>query len=195
MKLGCLYARRYTEDPKIFYCPSNRQAGYQYKSYVRPSGSNTSSSWGTLEQAYNTETGSNQWVRVGYSYYPIDETLKTPPIGMELVHGVYVPRYSARRYALLSRNHPYATDGLWDKEDISHKSGIDGDGQLLNPGINALFKDGHVRFVRDEPVTYQGNQVTIFTNTTWNVPIGGSEKPGDVDFRYRFFPIYSMIKP
>ncbi len=192
MRLACLYARRYMEDPKAFYCPSNRSATYQYKSYANPA------PWGTLPQVYNQNT-ENEWVRVGYSYYPIDETLKRPPTGMVNVHGLYVPVYTARRFALLSRKTPYATDGLWDIENISHRSGIEtigGNKRVKNGGINALFKDGHVRFARDEKVTFYGQDAgTLFNNVYWDVAIGGNEKPTDVDFRYRFFPIYSMIQP
>jgi prepilin-type N-terminal cleavage/methylation domain-containing protein len=197
MKLACLYARGYIGDGKVFYCPSNRDPAYTYRSYTKPLSPNTSNEWGTLPQAINE--GGNQWVRVGYSYYPIDETLKAPPVGMVMVHGIYVPRYTARRFSLLHRRNPYVTDGLWEITNLSHKTGIkslaDGTERAANPGINALFKDGHVRFVKDEKVVYQGNQVSVFDNFSWDVPIGGSEKPTDVDCRFRFYPVYSMINP
>jgi hypothetical protein len=141
-------------------------------------------------------------VRAGYSYYPIDESFKTPPIGFQPVHALSVPVLSAKRYALLSHNAPYASDGLWDAEDISHRSGVDkrtstDKPHVVNGGISCLFKDGHVRFVRDEKGIFQGVQMSVFgyDNFVWDVDIGGNEKPSDVDFRYRFYPVYSLIKP
>ena len=44
---------------------------------------------------------------------------------MVIINGINVPKYTARRFGQLSRNKPYVTDGLWNKENISHKSGIE----------------------------------------------------------------------
>jgi prepilin-type N-terminal cleavage/methylation domain-containing protein len=203
MKLACLFERNYIGDGKIFYCPSNTSPSYMYKSYVRPLAPNTSGRWGTLPQVYNTTLNPpNQWVRIGYSYYPVDETLKGAS-GMTNVGGVLVPKYTARRYSQLSRNNPYATDRLALRKDVTHKSGIDrSNNHLSNPAINALFKDGHVRLVKDEAVVYNYQRITnvkgkIFDNEYWDKwdPAGGEAVPDDIDARYLFYNIYSMIKP
>jgi prepilin-type N-terminal cleavage/methylation domain-containing protein len=193
MRLACLYARGYIKDPKVFYCPSNTLEGYKYKSYVNPP------PWGSLPQVYLNEFG-NVWVRVGYSYYPINPTLRRP-FGMELMIDTYVPAYTARTFSVLSKNSPYLSDGLWSPEDISHKSGVESVNvgnqtikRAVNPGINCLFKDGHVRFVRNEEATWQGQTVKIFENKYMYEKIGEGHTMG-VDPRYRFYPIYSMIQP
>jgi prepilin-type N-terminal cleavage/methylation domain-containing protein len=194
MKMACLYARGYTTDGKIFYCPSNKNPTYMYRSYTSPN------KWGTLPQNYNlTLTNPNQWVRIGYAYYPMDETA---PTVTDDYSGKYVPQYTARRFGQLSKNSPYATDVLWTRNDISHKSGIDGGtNHIQNGGINALFKDGHVRFVKDEKVTYPYDrgtlmQGTIFDNKYWDLwdPVGGRPTEED-DSRFLFYYIYKMIKP
>ena len=196
MRLACLYARGYVADGKIFYCPSNKNPSYMYKSYTNPD------KWGTLPQNYNTSLPQpNQWVRIGYTYYPIDETL-AGAMGMEPdeVAGYLVPKYTSRRLTQLSRSNPYATDVIWSRNDISHKAGIDSSNHIQNGGINALFKDGHVRFVRDENVSYKLTPVspalqgTVFDNEYWNLwdPVGPKE---DTDCRVLFYNIFKMIKP
>ncbi|MGA2678672.1 MAG: DUF1559 domain-containing protein [Sedimentisphaerales bacterium] len=209
MKLACLYARGYIRDPKAFYCPSNRDVAYQYKSYTRPG------NWGTLPQDINpilagtsSDGKINQWVRLGYEYYPIDETLGGS-IGMEPddYAGTLVPKYTARRFSQLSRSSPFAADRLWNRDAVSHKSGIDkATLHVQNGGINAVFKDGHVRFVRDEPVSYKVyladpiTQGTLFNNAYWDLwdPVltNGAKKPtDDDDSRLIYYNIYRLIKP
>ena len=153
MRLGCLYARGLIGDPKALYCPSARDASYQYKSYTYPT------KWGTLPQEFNkvlqaqspTKT-LNEWIRVGYEYYPIDETLGgSTGMEPESFAKTMVPKYTSRRYSQLSRSAPFAADRMWSRNAISHKSGIEKTTyHLKNGGINAVFKDGHVRFVTDD---------------------------------------------
>ena len=206
MRLACLYARNYVSDPKMFYCPSNTSPSYVYKSYTRGTGANTDGRWGTLPQAYNlTLANPNQWVRIGYTYYPIDDTLAGPAL---LVPDNYtgkfnVPIYTAKTFTQLSRKSPYLTDVIWSRDGIAHKGGIDRSTNLIqNGGINALFKDGHVRFVGDEKVKYQPTladsitQGTIFDNAYWDNwdPVGGRPS-GDDDCRFLFYGVFKMIKP
>lgn len=193
MKLACLYVGRYAGDGKMFYCPSNRDPQYRYDSYVKPMAPNTSNKWGTLPQAYNA--GKNQWVRVGYAYYPIDETSGMVPVG-----GTLVPKYTARRFDKVSRSSPYLTDVLWTRKDISHKTGIDeATNHVKGAGINALFKDGHVAYVNDQTVSVgrAGKQQKLFDNDYWTAwdPPGKAAKPDDLDARFLFYNIYKMIKP
>jgi hypothetical protein len=201
MKLACLYVgRRYIGDAKVFYCPSNRNPTYQYESYIKPLAPNTNSDWGSLDQVYNQNAGINQWVRVGYTYYPIDETIKGPP-QMEKIFGAWVPKYTARRYSLLSRKAPYLTDMIWSSSSISHKSGLDGKtGRPRNGGINALFKDGHVNYVRDQRVSYiykDGSTVnnrTLLDNDYWeDWDPTGAEKPEGIVASFLFYHIYKMV--
>ena len=203
MRLACLYARGYVADPKTFYCPSNTLPSYMYKSYTKGSEGNTDGKWGTLRQAFNS--GGNQWVRAGYTYYPIDDTLAGAS-GMVTINDISVPKYTARRFSQLSRNKPYVTDGLWNKENISHKSGtemVNGVKMVKNGGINALFKDGHVNFVKDQKVSYtiglvSYNNDTLFNNEYWNtwdmIQEGEIDDP-QANSRVISYGIYSLIKP
>jgi prepilin-type N-terminal cleavage/methylation domain-containing protein len=197
-RLACLYARSYVSDPKLFYCPSNKNPTYMFKSYNKGT-PGTDGGWGTLPQLFN-ETKDNSWVRVGYAYYPMD---LTAPLVQDDFSGQYVPQYTARTFAQLNKNSPYVTDVLWTRSDICHKSGIDNNKRVINGGINALFKDGHVRFVKDEPATYifargTTKKGTIFDNDYWNLlwdPPGAERDPDMDDSRVLFYNIYKMIKP
>jgi prepilin-type processing-associated H-X9-DG protein len=197
MRLACLYARNYVSDPKLFYCPSSRDTQYQYKSYTNPT------KWGTLPQ--NINAGSpNEWVRVGYDYYPIDDSATLVP---DTLTSLKTPKYTARRYAQLNKNAPYAADRMWSRTNFNHKSSVDkATNRLQNGGINALFKDGHVRFVKDEPATYvygdlRGgpvvNNETVFFNVYWNTlwDIPGQPRDPHLDSSILYYFIYKMIKP
>ena len=203
MRLACLYARSYVTDGKIFYCPSNKDPTYIYKSYTVGTGINTDGRWGTLPQAFNT---TNSWVRMGYSYYPIDDSLGSGPPGLvpDKYLGIFnVPLYTAKTFTQLSKNSPYLTDVIWSRDGIAHKGGIDStNNHVQNAGINSLFKDGHVRFVGDEKVSYQPTladsitQGSIFDNaywTNWDPP--GVKPPNDDDCRFLFYGVFKMIKP
>jgi len=70
MRMACLYEAGLITDPKIFYCPAMRDPVFMYKSYIKFMGATTP--WGSQPQDFNYEHGRNQWVRVGYTYYPTD---------------------------------------------------------------------------------------------------------------------------
>jgi hypothetical protein len=206
MKMACLYKGGYVNDAKIFYCPANTDPSYQYESYITPlPPSNTSHEWGTLPQKFNANT--NQWVRLGYAYFPIDDTLRLSNGGMTLVGGSYVPKYTARKYENLDRRCPYLTDVLWTRNDISHKSGIVKTTYsfiLTNAGLNAVFKDGHVSFTKDGPVTFYNvgddtpYEGALFDNEFWTAfdPPGNAMPNDGLDIRFLLYPIYKyMIKP
>jgi hypothetical protein len=144
-------------------------------------------------------------LRVGYEYYPIDETL-AGNTGLEPVDyaGTLVPKYTAKRYSQLSRNSPFAADRIWSRSGMSHKSGIEKSTlRIINGGINTVFKDGHVRFVKDEPVSYKFmvvdplTQGTLFNNKYWDTwDPSDQPKPGDDDdSRLIMYNIYRLIKP
>jgi prepilin-type N-terminal cleavage/methylation domain-containing protein len=200
LRLACLYARSYLPDPKVFYCPSNNNKNYMYKSYTQATPPNPDGRWGTLPQAFNG--GGNQWVRIGYTYYPIDPTcvLVQDPWSSK-----YVPKYTAKTFSQLDKNSPYLTDVMWSRSAIPHKSGIDpATNVIINGGVNALFKDGHVRFVKDEPCTYvydirgPTKKGTVFDNDWWNllwdIP-NVPRDPANDDSRAIFYNVFKMMKP
>ena len=159
MKLGLLYETGIIEDPEIFYCPSNpsSQKSRLYVSYCSPG------EWGTLPQNYNTENGSNNWVRTGCSYYP-QSRKKTLPATTNVLTGAPVD------FADITDNQtdlsPYrtmVTDVVWGWGSIAHrKSGIP-------RAINAVFGDGHAK------TTIDGEHRSIFSPTIWfpTAVIGG----------------------
>ena len=134
MKLALLYEGKYIADPKVFYCPSNMNPLYKYESYNSPS------PWGTLPQNFNTLDGQghNQWVRMGYTYLPIDP--RTPKNS-----ATQMPDETARNIDMLDPHIPYMTDLIRHKHQISHK-------RQKNHAVNALFKDGHVVLCNDQRV-------------------------------------------
>ena len=134
MKLALLYEGNYIADPKVFYCPSNKNLLYKFEAYNSPK------PWGTLPQNFNAlhGQGHNQWVRMGYTYLPIDpKTPKNSSTGM--------PDETAKRFDLLDPYIPYMTDLIRHKHQISHK-------RQKNHAVNALFKDGHVTLCNDKRV-------------------------------------------
>jgi type II secretory pathway pseudopilin PulG len=137
MKLGCLYAEGIVTDARIFYCPANTELQYQYDSYVNPYPPNTSYEWGTLPQKFNADTQMNQWVRTGYTYFPVDSSMYRFYDGAR-----EAPMATARRYYKLDPAIPYLTDVLWYRSQISHKT-------ENGYATNAAFKDGHVVYCKD----------------------------------------------
>jgi prepilin-type N-terminal cleavage/methylation domain-containing protein/prepilin-type processing-associated H-X9-DG protein len=196
MKLACLAEGGYSSDGKVFYCPSNKDPQFMYQSYVKPLAPNTSSKWGTLPQAYNV--GKNQWVRVGYAYYPIDKAIRNVPpfTGMTREQGRWFPTVTARKLGRVTRNAPYLTDVIWSKEDITHRAGskkVNGKTVLNKAGVNALFADGHTYFVPDQSVIVDGKACTLFDNPYWD----DWERTVDdkMSAGLLFYNIYSLIKP
>ena len=141
MKLALLYEGKYIADPKVFYCPSNMNELYKFESYNSPR------PWGTLPQNFNATHGQghNQWVRMGYTYLPIDP--RAPKIS-----AIRMPDETARSIDMLDPHIPYMTDLIRHKHQISHK-------RQRNHAVNALFKDGHVRLCNDQ---------TVFDHEVWD---------------------------
>ncbi len=193
MRLACLFEKGLIKDARVFYCPGNPNPEYRYDSYINSPYGNA---WGTPHQVYNLNANpaKNDWIRTGYAYYPIDETLKpTFPI-----QTIKVPKYTARKYDKLARNYPYLTDVLWKRKDLSHKSGIDLSTNVpTNAGVNALFRDGHVIYFKDQPIDVDGETQRFFDNTYWSLwdPRGGGNIPEDLDVRYILYPLYKTISP
>ena len=133
LRFAYLYELNYIDEPKIFYCPGNRLDGYKYESYVNPA------PWGTTaDQEYNLSTGSNHWVRVGYSYYPVQSGARLDP-------DTQAPEELALKYDLLKPNFPIATDVIHNRKSISHQSN-------KRYTLNVLFSDSHVSACNDQSI-------------------------------------------
>ncbi len=138
MKLAVLYERKYIANPKVFYCPSNIAPLYKFASYNDPV------PWGTLPQNFNASGGHNQWVRMGYTYLPIDpKAPKNSATGM--------PDETAGNIDSLDPYVPYMTDLIRHKAEISHQ-------RQGSFAVNAMFKDGHVTLCNDK---------RVFDNDVW----------------------------
>jgi len=129
-RFGCLYDNRIIEDPKVFYCPSNKDADRQYASYINPE------PWGSLPQEYNTAAGKNQWVRVGYEYFPVERNFKRSPF-------TGAPEALATNFDRLDAYLPIATDVLRTKGSMSHMN-------RGTCGVNAAYPDGSVAFCNNQ---------------------------------------------
>ena len=75
MKLACLYEAGIINDPSIFYCPANQNDMFRYESYC--DSTTGSKKWGEQYQRYNYTSHNNPWIRIGYTYYPIDKNIRT----------------------------------------------------------------------------------------------------------------------
>jgi len=147
MKLGLLYETGIISMPQVFYCPSCSVDWLKFKSYSQPA------PWGSLPQDYNTENGINNWVRVGYTYYP--QSRKKDASGLPTV---------AVKLMDVDTHRAVVTDAIWTFDKLSHVSGS------RPTGLNALFGDGHVNF----SVT-----PAAFDPALW----GAEVRPGSVEFR------------
>ena len=164
LRFACLYEMNYIETPEVFYCPGNRLEQYRYESYTHPT------PWGTLPQTYNTANGSNQWVRIGYTYYPVELKTQIDPLSN-------APVELASKYIRLNPNIPHTTDVLHGRSNLSHQS-------KTVYAVNALFPDGHVSFCND-PVVFQDPVWDTFDN-------------GFSDMRFYdtyYYTIFRLIRP
>lgn len=134
MKLALLYEGKFISQPKVFYCPSNIMPLYKYESYCLPR------PWGSLPQQFNIADGEghNQWVRMGYSYMPIDSRAKPDS-------ATGAPLETAKTIDSLDSRLPYMTDLVRHRAEISHS-------RQKHPAVNALFKDGHVSIYTSDAV-------------------------------------------
>jgi len=185
MRLGCLYAGGIVNDARIFYCPADERPQYRYESYIDPAPPNTSYEWGTLPQNINV-TG-NQWVRVGYTYFPIDLSV---PRDLSVDK---VPQWTARRYDDMEANIPFMTDLIWNTtantgmEQLTHKE------ENLY-ALNAVFKDGHIVFVKGNKTNETKAPYGPFNEYVWKE--FGNEVSTNSNAWLRFYYlIFSAIKP
>jgi hypothetical protein len=205
MRLGCLYASGIITNARTFYCPANVDAAYRYESYINPAPPNTSYDWGTLPQQINN--GTNNWVRTGYIYYPIDNHITKDDFG--------TPLWTARRFSSMEASMPFMTDmisntaqnpeprtGLYvsGMDNISHN-----DGKVL--AFNAVFKDGHVVFVKGKraktSTIVKGLTVykDVFDEDLWDGFARGTWDCGSDycitgdSYRYFYYTIFKLVQP
>jgi prepilin-type N-terminal cleavage/methylation domain-containing protein len=142
-----LYEAGFMDTPELFYCPGNRVDLYKYENYCRPA------PWGTLNQDFNTETNRNQWVRIGYTYYPIARH----PI---IANGY--PKEFPKKFTELHPTLPYATDVLWGLSNLSHQRQQNTGDDTFSPSnrysVNALYADAHVS---------NCNDARVFSHDVW----------------------------
>jgi prepilin-type N-terminal cleavage/methylation domain-containing protein len=177
LRWACLFEAGLITEPNLFYCPNNKSSAYRYESYIDPP------PWGTLPQNYNTRGNGNQWVRMGYTYFPTDYTSR---LYYDLQTGLKYRDPNCARFDRLDGTLPYATDLLWSQTALSHKSGmrvINGKPVPIDAGLNALFKDGHVVYA-DNPA--------IFTHPLW-YPKEGILVGNLANVFY--YTIFDMIEP
>lgn len=163
MKVACLYEAGSIAEPKVFYCPSNKLALYRFESYNDPP------PWGTLPQRYNTEDGQghNQWVRMGYTYYPTDP--RSP-----IDSSTNAPKGTAKRIDELNPRIPFMTDTIRQIEHISHRRGH-------TYAVNALFSDGHAVLCNDE---------RVFQDDVWR-----RYENGMIHFKTFYYTVFNLIEP
>jgi len=176
IRLACLFEGAYINDGKLFYCPANENLNYRYESYCLSQQGSTQ--WGAPHQVFN-QSGDNDWIRVGYDYYPIDKNIVVAPpfTGLTRMEDTYVAKVTCKKFTNLSQTAPYLSDMLWSKGDISHKSGMKKEKTypykvtLYSPGINCLFNDGHVQYIKDMEVAliyYPTLKQRLFDNRIWD---------------------------
>jgi hypothetical protein len=198
MRIACLYAAKLIQDGKVFYCPANTLISRRYDSYTY-SKNPVSNEWGRPHQVYSLEKTSNDWIRSGYDYFPIDRQIKRSPpwTGMERISNFYVPKITCRKFSNLSAQAPYLTDVIQDPTAVTHKSGLRKVGSVeraRGAGINSLFRDNSVKFVRDTTCNSNfsaasNDKETLFDNAIWPFAPGITERDevkGQVFYYYMF---------
>jgi len=202
MRLGCLYRSGIITNARIFYCPANVDPVYRYESYVDPAPPNTSYAWLTTPQKIN-QGSTNEWVRTGYSYYPISTTAKRDTAN--------VPRVTARKFDQLDSQKPFLADRIWNTtEGTGATLNLTGMDKLSHKeeniyAFNAVFKDGHVVFVKGKKTSGieagTGKYIGVFNEDLWisfvtglwNQTQGGEDVSGD-SYRFFYYTIFSQVQ-
>jgi prepilin-type N-terminal cleavage/methylation domain-containing protein len=157
------------DDPEIFYCPGNLLDQYKYESYTTPN------PWGQFPQTFTTTSG-NPWVRIGYTYYPIEKNAKLAADG--------TPEIPATKFIKLNNNVPHTTDVVHNRGNVSHKS------NNTTYGLNALFSDSHVTYCNDQDVF---NVVSSTGINIWDRLDAGSFDMRFYDVAY--YNVFRVIQP
>jgi prepilin-type N-terminal cleavage/methylation domain-containing protein len=173
MRMGALFTGNYIAEPKIFYCPSNKDDLYKYESYIKYNGKVTK--WGYLPQDYNTlDPGGvphNQWTRIGYEYYPTDPKSETVVATKD--PDVRVPKYICKKIDKLDPRIPYMGDILRRKEELSHNA-------RNTYGMHDLFSDAHVVFV---------TAPSVYDSKAWDQ----FNPPPQIEWREFYYRIFKLV--
>lgn len=185
LRFACLFKTGLITEPKLFYCPASEYSWFRYGSYIDPP------PWGTLPQNYNSSPGGpgNQWVRMSYAYFPTDYTTK---LRTDMQTGFKYREPNCARFDRLDGTLPYATDVIWTRNSLSHKSGIrmvSNKVVVLDPGLNALFKDGHIVYCTD-PNLFADNRTTP-AGIVWYL----KESSILANWNTFYYTIFKMVKP
>jgi prepilin-type N-terminal cleavage/methylation domain-containing protein len=133
--MGCLYAGKYIEDARLFYCPATDGWLDEYKQYSNPS------PWGTLPQVYNTTNNKLQWINAtkGYMWWPQGKDVVKSDVAAEIhanavgIYQVGYPKWPAKQ-SDLNQNRAISADYSFHL--------VKGSGW----NMNAVFPDSHVAF-------------------------------------------------
>ncbi|MBN1764143.1 MAG: prepilin-type N-terminal cleavage/methylation domain-containing protein [Sedimentisphaerales bacterium] len=176
LRWALLYEEGFMETPECFYCPANRNDWTRYESYTNPL------PWGSLPQVYNTTNGSNQWVRIGYTYFTI------PKSGVQWDDYRLKP---AQKFDSLDPDLPYATDILHGRSNLSHQKNKSSDNfyhKSSNYSVNALYPDAHVSLCKDETVFDENTAWEWFANESIDLSSSSDEYTYDA-FYYEIFKL------
>jgi prepilin-type N-terminal cleavage/methylation domain-containing protein len=179
LRFARLFESGLIDMPEIFYCPNNRADTWKYDSYVNPQ------PWGTLPQVSNTTSASNQWVRIGLTYFPVERnpTLIAGSGGYSYPD----PDRAVTKYTSLNMNMPYASDVLHTLKNVSHQynSQFDANGEVTSWGtmaVNCLYGDGRVTTCTD---------MSVFKDPVWKRFGDGSSLSYDTCY----YNIFKLMGP
>jgi prepilin-type N-terminal cleavage/methylation domain-containing protein len=205
MRLACLFSTNFIRDGKVFYCPANTAENRRYDAYTNqnPALGGPSSEWGRPHQMINiTQKSENDWIRSGFDYYPIDKSSKNAPpyTGMARISNFYAPKVTCKKFSNLSSTAPYLTDVIMDPSAVSHKAGLRKVGtteRAKGAGVDALFKDGSVSFIKDtrgnSNFNAQSNDSeTLFDNQIWPCCPGINERD-EIKAPVFYYYMFQMI--
>jgi prepilin-type N-terminal cleavage/methylation domain-containing protein len=209
MRLGCLYKKNVIKAAKAFYCPSSKSRQYRYDDYTEPTDPKASREWSFLPQKVNEPAPpGNQWVRVGYVYYPISAK-------GALKDNYKTPLVTPRKFENMDSLKPFLADRLWNTSDVIEKgsnlcvSGMDNlthnNGKLYS--FNCAFKGGQVIYFkakRAKTKTIVNNKDVyhdVFDEDLWNGFAYGTwdnatgNNVGGDSYRFFYYTIFSLVQP
>jgi prepilin-type N-terminal cleavage/methylation domain-containing protein len=200
MRLACLFAGNFIRDGKVFYCPGNTATNRRYDTYTEqdPEQGGPSSEWGRPHQLVN-KGSINDWIRTGYDYFPIATKTSRAVMITDTKSSRIYPKTTCRKFSNLDISTPYVCDVTGQASWIAHKAGLRTVGTKTiakNPGINSLFKDGHVKFVTDKEIIINDRPSTLFGATNVVLDLAPDDKNPDgrdANPNVYFYYLYQLI--
>jgi prepilin-type N-terminal cleavage/methylation domain-containing protein/prepilin-type processing-associated H-X9-DG protein len=192
--LGLLFFTKVVPNGQLFYCPSVPVTGtdHAFATYNDPADGYP---WPAIPPGY---TGGNPYVRCSYNYFPQNRTT----MSTSTAYGTYdLPILSEQKVTLSSPNpsdpaesainlpipmkttavdqgKAASTDYLQTFQSLDH--------QYANvpAGVNALYGDGHARFVPVKGNNVKGSSEPFDPNL-WDPNSGGGQGPGEDPAAFR----------